>query len=53
MTIEALEDIVGCNRLGIKFPTKTSKLLRKKGSSWAWHVLEVPIVWLMYVPLLL
>ena len=47
MNIEAIEDIVGFNRFGDKFPTSTSRNLRARAKQWAKHVLEIPTVWIM------
>ena len=45
--IEALEQIVGFKCDGSKEPTETSKELRKQGTYWGRHVLEVPIAWIL------
>ena len=45
--IEAIEEIVGFKRTGVKTPTDTSKQLRARGTYWAMHILEVPVAWIM------
>ena len=46
--IAAVEEIVGFKRDGQKIHTETSAELRRRGTYWARHVLEVPVAWIMY-----